>query len=1422
MIDSGNLFADLISEKLANILRLPITGKIREVGTAAAAGQVTVLGRAKPFKMYLEGISEAVIVKPYVVKDLAHPINLGQEFLRTHQADMNFRQEGIQIRLKNSTSLLESSSVPLTKPTIDTRLQTVLSKLKEQGGNPSFENETVLDLRINNVDPHSEEVLGIDYNSTKRVILWGDTQTRIYNTQETLLPSCHDIIVKVERGRDGQPALQPKKQENSIFLSPKTNSKFLNDKKIFIHPGVYKREGNTIKIKITNYGKTDAYLPRGCTLGRIVEAEEYSAEINALDHRSPEELNELELIERRTYIIDMLKLDENPLLDGKTETKEEVIQIFLHNWAAVSIHDADYGKTNLMKFRIEIPAGTKPVRAKLRPLNPFQESDLRRQINDWLDADVIEPAISPWASALVPCKKKQSDKLRWALDYRKVNELTEKDAYPLASIEANLHKLSDSKFFSTLDSAGAFHAVSIQEEHRDYTAFNTPMGQYRFCRLPFGLANAPAAYSRLVQLALDRLPPGFALAYIDDVIIHSQSLEEHIEHIRQVVALHVQCGMKLNLRKCALIRTECEYLGHLVGTNGIRMIPSYVQRILDWPLPTSGKDLRSFLGFCGYYRSFIKDFADLTFEMNKMKTATTVDWDDNTTQKFNQLKECFKREPVRGYPQYLNPEPFILDTDFSATNMAAVLSQKQDGREVFLGCVAKKCNKAESGYPSHKGEMGAVILGLKKFEHILRAKPFVIRTDSQCVKYMQSVKEQRGIWARWACFLASFKFTIVHRAGTRQTNADALSRMPGIPENAIPDPLEPNEPFHDVDDIYHIAPALTTVISTLRLQQTTAEDPVLTQILPFVETQCKPSREERKQMFAEGMSYVNVFECLHVENKIIYYRAPQLNQDKPPPRRVCLPMSLYETAFRMCHADASGTSGHFGMNNTFRRMRERFYFPNMYSYIAARVNNCVPCITKRSTLPRAEHKQHREMLSYFNQRCYIDVIGPLTPAQYHGKTCKYILTIQDGFTRYLIATPIEDQTTNTIIRNLIEKWIHVHGVMETLHSDNGPNFTSNLFREVMHQLGVTKTYTPVYSPQGDRVERAHRVIGDLLRADNRFEARQWPQKLSAALLAYNVTVNRLTGMSPFEAVFGRPATLPVDLVFPFQRKEGVSWSTFVENFKLNFSQICARMCEAQRTGIMRDNARYQGRAPKPFKVGDFCYYFLARVKRGLTKKLSSRWIGPWKIQRVVSESLVVIYPAGNWCENPKEVAAIINRLRRVDPQLTLNAAHPGQHQRIDLDTISDELDEASEYLSYQEDFEGERNTSTPRVKLALPLIGRSVDTDDTEKTDTNIIPAGNDDDRVEPSEQVYQEAIANSSRLSTAGEQLTENETLRTEPTDQTEDSRSEPGTSGTWRNKGMKRIRQLPLREAVSLARFEIHRQLTNPYDRNKRDRKN
>ena len=311
----------------------------------------------------------------------------------------------------------------------------------------------------------------------------------------------------------------------------------------------------------------------------------------------------------------------------------------------------------------------------MRPLNPIQEKDLKRQISDWLQAGVIEESNSPWSSALVPVCKKDSTELRWCVDFRALNAVTEKDSYPLPNIQVNLNKLSGSRVFSTWDARGAYHQVQLSPESRDYTTFVSPEGLYRFICTPFGLTNAGQTYSRMVSHAISLSHnQDHSMSYLDDIITHSEDMGEHAIHIEKILNMHAKYGLKLNLKKCQIFQSEVQYLGHNVSKDGITMLNSHVKRIMDWPLPETGKKLQQFLGFVNYYSSFIPEYGRLVAKMNAMRNIKgPLEWTDELKGNFAQLKQAFEKSPTRAYPDYSeNANPFILDTDFSALCVGAV------------------------------------------------------------------------------------------------------------------------------------------------------------------------------------------------------------------------------------------------------------------------------------------------------------------------------------------------------------------------------------------------------------------------------------------------------------------------------------------------------------------------------------------------------------------------------------------------------------------------------------------------------------------------------------------------------------------------------------------------------------------------------
>ena len=240
-------------------------------------------------------------------------------------------------------------------------------------------------------------------------------------------------------------------------------------------------------------------------------------------------------------------------------------------------------------------------------------------------------------------------------------------------------------------------------------------------------------------------------------------------------------------------------------------------------------------------------------------------------------------------------------------------------------------------------------------------------------------------------------------------------------------------------------------------------------------------------------------------------------------------------------------TGHPGMTETLDKLRDRAFFPGMNNLVALIVNNCISCIQKNNSITSAKNKvQHHEILSYPGQRVYLDTVGPLTPCRYKGIVCKHILTIQDGFTRYLIAAPIPDLETKTILNTLIDKFFLVHGIPKTIHTDNGSSLMSHLFQDTCKQMGIKMTQTPTYSPQGNRVERAHRTLGQILRSDESSDPSSWVRKVNVAVFEINVAKNRVTGVAPYYAMYGRNPRVPLDIVFPDNHMQGaLNWTNFV-------------------------------------------------------------------------------------------------------------------------------------------------------------------------------------------------------------------------------------------------------------------------------------
>ena len=474
------------------------------------------------------------------------------------------------------------------------------------------------------------------------------------------------------------------------------------------------------------------------------------------------------------------------------EQKQQLLDLFAKYSEVISADDLDLGYTNKVEHTIRTTDDV-PVAQAHRPIAPRDFHEVKDHIQELLKKEIIQPTSSPYAAPIVVVRKKDGS-IRLCVDYRRLNNKTVKDAYPLPRIEESLHALSGAQLFTTLDLASGYHQIAMAPEDRQKTAFVTPFGLYEHARMPFGLTGAPATFQRLMNSIMSDVLFNFLLVYLDDLLIYSRTFESHLEHLEQILQKLRDAGLKLNIEKCHILREEVSYLGHTISKEGIGCQTEKTEAIQKWPTPTTTKEVRSFLGFTGYYRRFVKHYARIAAPLNdlvnqngglkrKSRPISIRDkWEAKHQAAFDQLKDALTSPDVLAFADF--SLPFLLETDASHEGLGAILSQKQaDGRYRVIAYASRRLRQGEknaANYSSFKLELLALKWAVsEKFRGFLLGSTFEVLTDNNPVAHFQT-SNLGALEQRWAAQLAQFDFTVKYRSG-RLNRADALSRNP-IPE----------------------------------------------------------------------------------------------------------------------------------------------------------------------------------------------------------------------------------------------------------------------------------------------------------------------------------------------------------------------------------------------------------------------------------------------------------------------------------------------------------------------------------------------------------------------------------------------------------------------------------------------------------------
>ncbi|KMQ85846.1 enzymatic polyprotein endonuclease reverse [Lasius niger] len=388
---------------------------------------------------------------------------------------------------------------------------------------------------------------------------------------------------------------------------------------------------------------------------------------------------------------------------------------------------------------------------------------------------IIRSSTSQW-NALLLVVPKETDasgkpKLRVVVDFRKLNDLTIGDSFPLPNITDILDQLGNAKYFTTLDLASGYHQIPMEESDKNKTAFSTPYGHYEYNRMPFGLKNAPATFQRLMNSILTGMQGIKCLVYLDDIVIYGASLQEHNKRLIEVLRRLRENNLKLQPDKCEFLRKEVTYLGHIITENGISPDPSKLEAVKNFPTPTKVKDVQAFIGLAGYYRRFIENFSKIAKPLTKLtKKENKFQWTQEQQHAFKILKEKLTTAPVLKYPDFA--QEFIVTTDASDYAIGAILSQGKIGEDQPVAYASRVLSRAEQNYNTTEKELLSIVWAVKHFRPYLYGTKFTIVTDHKSLIWVFNVTDPRSRLMRWRLKLEEYDYVIVHKADQANRNAN--------------------------------------------------------------------------------------------------------------------------------------------------------------------------------------------------------------------------------------------------------------------------------------------------------------------------------------------------------------------------------------------------------------------------------------------------------------------------------------------------------------------------------------------------------------------------------------------------------------------------------------------------------------------------
>jgi transposase InsO family protein len=856
---------------------------------------------------------------------------------------------------------------------------------------------------------------------------------------------------------------------------------------------------------------------------------------------------------------------------------------------------------------------------------------LREYLLENLDKGFIESSQSPFASPVLFVKKSDGG-LRFCIDYRRLNALTRKDSYPIPRIDELLSRVSKAKVFTKLDIRAAFNRIRMDPNSEEYTTFRTRYGSYKCKVLPFGLCNGPGTYQRYMNDVLLDYLDDFCMAYLDDILIYSESLEEHEEHVKMVLRRLMEAGLQADIKKCEFHVTRTKYLGYIVTTEGIEADPEKVEPLRNWKYPRTVTATKSFLGFCGFYRQFIRNFGLIAKPLSTL-TRPTIPWD--------WTEECRKAfEELRGQLlaiqkiYHFHPElPTKLETDASDGVIAGVVSQQHaDSLWYPLGFYSHVLNGHEPNWEIHDKELYAIVESFHKWRPELMSiqNRLKVYSDHRSLEYFMTTKILTGKQARWMEFLSDFNFQIMYTPGKENQKADILSRREQDLESHEKEKL-------DSRSRVLLSPGrLDPRINEELANQFVAEIAILSPISP--ESSSESSEEEEPSLDPLRDSF-DLIEKLCQDNRESF-----AEERKSLPKdytdhdgllcfkgRLCVQRNtpLCTRLIREAHDQPS--TAHPNGKKTYQLLSLKYYWFGMGADCNRYVRNCRACQYSHPKQTKQQGFLHPLPIpAYPMQHLCVDYKD--FPKDKHG--FDRILVFIDRLSKSAVTIPCHQDIDARGTAKLFIRWIYRFGhTPESIISDRGAQFVSSFWKEFCRIIGVKVKLSTAYHKQTDgQTEIMNRYIDQRLRPFVTYYQDNWSELIPLIDRAQMTLPHESIGMAPYQLKFGMEPRNSWDwntpkASTPLEKLNYRDAKALAERMKAAWELAKGNMQVAQDRMARATN---QKRRPIDWEVGDEVYLSTKNLKNHRpSRKLANQWEGPFKVLEKVGHSYRLELPLGS-------------------------------------------------------------------------------------------------------------------------------------------------------------------------------------------------